>query len=196
MDKTKQSKDNHDEIWKEFGTIIRQHVKYGILEKYSYTNFKINKVSLEGLKMGKITKYGDYFAADDPKEETKVRKRRLTKEEKEERKLIIKRYNELYERNKRMHTSPMSLSPKEEEIYDDEWAKQERELCIHSETMEKNGALICRLCGEKLKDLRVKKVKGTKEKFMDLFCTHKTLEEFDDYKICLKCGAKFPKKEA
>ena len=145
--------------------------------------------------MGKITKYGDYFVADDPKEKTKERKRRLTKEEKKEKELITKRYDELYERNKRMHTSPISL-PKEEKVRDEEWEKQERDLCVHSETTEKDGVLICRLCGVKLKDLKNKdlKNKDLKSKFMDLFCAHKETTEYDDYILCKKCGAKFKKR--
>jgi len=139
--------------------------------------------------MGKLEKYGEQAIGYYPKK--RERKRRRTKEEKE---LFIKNYNDLIERNKRMHTPPMSLSPKEEKVRDEEWEKQERDLCIHSETVEKDGALICRLCGEKLKDLRVKK--GIKEKLMDLLCAHKTLEEFDDnYDICTKCGEKFKKRE-
>jgi len=150
--------------------------------------------------MGKITKYGDYVIGEQPKTKARERKRRLTKEEKEEKKLIIKRYDELYERNKRMHTSPMSLSKeeeiREEEIRDEEWARQERELCTHSETFEKNGFLVCRLCGKDLKKLTNKKEKGIKEKLQDLLCAHKNLEEFDDnYEICTKCGEKFKKRE-
>lgn len=141
--------------------------------------------------MGKITKYGEYVIGEQPKTKARERKRRLTKEEKEEKKLIINRYDELYERNKRMHTSPMSLSPKEE-IDDEEWARQERNLCIHSETFEKNGMLICRLCGIRLEDLKVKK--GI-EKFLDLFCLHKNLVEKDGFLVCTKCKSKFPKKE-
>ena len=138
--------------------------------------------------MGKLEKYGEQAIGYYPKK--KERKRRRTKEEKQ---LVIKKFNELVERNKRMHTSPMLLS-KEEKIRDKEWERQERKLCVHSETFEKNGVLICRLCGEELKDLRVKK--GFQEKFMDLFCPHKNLEEFDDnHEICLKCGAKFKKRE-
>lgn len=39
--------DEFDDIRKKFGTIIRQHVKYGVLEYYSVHNFKINKIVLE-----------------------------------------------------------------------------------------------------------------------------------------------------
>jgi len=46
IEKAHSSVDEEDEIKKEFGRIIRQHVKYDILEKYSYYNYKINKVML------------------------------------------------------------------------------------------------------------------------------------------------------
>ncbi len=49
IQKAHPSKDEFDEIWKEFGRIIRRHLKSGVLEYYSVHNFKINKLVLEGL---------------------------------------------------------------------------------------------------------------------------------------------------
>ncbi len=137
--------------------------------------------------MGKITKYGEQISAIPYKNEKKKTRRR-TKEEKE---LIIKKYNELIERGKQS-----ILSQKIEKIRDEEWEKQERDLCVHSETFEKNGILICRLCGEELKKLTNKKEKGIKEKLQDLFCAHREMIEYDEYTLCKKCGEKFPKKRS
>jgi len=47
IQKAHPSVDEFDEIRRKFGTIIRQHVKIGVLEKYSYRTFKINKDMLE-----------------------------------------------------------------------------------------------------------------------------------------------------
>lgn len=43
IDKTQSSKDNYNIIKKEFSEIIRRHLKYNVLEKYSAKTYKINK---------------------------------------------------------------------------------------------------------------------------------------------------------
>ena len=46
-DKIQPSVDEYGEIKKEFGKLIREHVKYGILEKYNRDTYKINKELVE-----------------------------------------------------------------------------------------------------------------------------------------------------
>ena len=127
--------------------------------------------------MGKLGKYEEQARGYYPKK--KERKPRRTKEEKEK---LIEKFDRLSKHN--IHLDYPSPTSKVEQDYDKKWEQQERELCVHSETFSRDGVLICRLCGETLKDLKKAK-KGFQEKFMDLFCAHKNLEEFDDYKICL-----------
>ena len=55
---------------------------------------------------------------------------------------------------------------KEEKIREKEWTKQRMETCLHEENIEKNGVLICRVCGEILTSK-----KSIKEKISDFLWT-------------------------
>jgi len=55
---------------------------------------------------------------------------------------------------------------KKDKIREKEWARQKMEICQHEDYIEKNGVLICRLCGENF----VKK-KSIKEKISNFLWT-------------------------
>lgn len=119
----------------------------------------------------------------------KIRKRPLTREEKE---YILQNIEDKVEFGKQILNPP--LSSEMERFSEEEIRQQEKNLesiiptCKHEEiTKDTDGTIVCRYCGITIKS------KGTKEKLIDLFCTHKELESFDNiYNIC-KCGAKFKK---
>ena len=122
----------------------------------------------------------------------KIRKRPLTRDEKE---YILQNIEDRVEFSKRTLNPP--LSSELEEFSEEEIRQQERNLnqesiipnCKHEEiTKDTDGTIVCRYCGITIKS------KGAKEKLIDLFCTHKELEVFDNkYDICVKCGEKFKK---
>ncbi len=130
-------------------------------------------------------------APDYKKKIKRKRKRRLTRQEKEYR---VQHIEKKIETDKHRLNPMLSEGLEHEKWLEKEIRQQERDLrdlYNHSETFENDGYLICRLCGVKLKDL---KSKGTKEKFIDLFCTHQKTIEKGDFMVCTKCGAEFKKK--
>jgi len=121
----------------------------------------------------------------------KIRKRPLTREEKE---YIAQHIEDKIEFGKQT-LNPL-LSSEIEEFSEEEIRQQKKNLesiiptCKHEEiTKDTDGTIVCRYCG-----IKIIKSKGAKEKIIDLFCIHKELEVFDNiYDICIKCGAKFKK---
>ena len=112
------------------------------------------------------------------KKEKNQRKRPLTREEKEI-------YLQNFEKKIRIHNH--LLNP----LISGEWSEeeirtQERDLCDHSKTKEKDGFIICRVCG-----IKIEKKKERKVILTNLFCTHKEIIEKDGFIVCVRCNTKW-----
>ncbi len=70
-----------------------------------------------------------------------------------------------------------------EQSSEKEIREQERGLCYHSETIEQDGFLLCKMCG-----IRLEK---KKERKSNLFCLHTKTIEMNGYLVCSKCNGKW-----